>query len=98
MNEPHQTGGSGPQAAAQTHDGDIFVVTTAPSAPDIPLGKGRSCPQCRRRAWLLSRHCWHCDYDFGRRILKTKLAFLAAVFNLAAAIALALIYYASNVK
>lgn len=84
---PHQPGAPGHEFFVHTQDGDIIVISTTQAQPSIPDEKARNCPQCGKRAWLMTRHCWHCGFDFGRRC-KTALAritFLAAVANLAAA-------------
>lgn len=45
--------------------GNVIVVEQR-REPEIPEGKGRTCPQCRRCAWKQSRFCWNCKFDFDR--------------------------------
>lgn len=90
---PEKSGATGQEFYVHTHDGDIIVISTTQAQPSIPDDKARNCPQCGKRAWLMTRHCWHCGYDFGRRC-KTALArvtFLAAVANLAAVVLLLIV-------
>lgn len=62
-----------------------LVVIEHKRAPEIPEGKGRTCPQCRHMAWALSRFCWHCGYDFDRaelpRVHPRKLLLLALLIQ-----------------
>lgn len=91
MDEPSKHGGpDAPKPVAiEKMEGDIIMVSTVPSPPEIPAGKGRNCPQCTRIAWRLTRHCWHCGYDFepckvnwGRRAqVVALLAATASVIN-----------------
>lgn len=77
-------------------EGDIVMVSTVPAPPEIPAGKARICPQCGRRAWRLSRYCWHCGYDFGAGGRAMRWATLAALASFAAALINALIYCATS--
>ena len=58
--------GPHPQRIDEFSGNAIFASVITPP-PDIPDKYARDCPQCGRRAWLLSRHCWHCQYDFERQ-------------------------------
>lgn len=49
--------------------GDAVFVVGVTVPPTIPAGKGRVCPQCGETAWLRSRWCWHCEFDFDRAAL-----------------------------
>jgi hypothetical protein len=72
--------------------GDALFVIASPQPPEIPDGSGQECPQCKKTAWLRSRWCWHCGFDFDRATLPklhaTKLLWMSALINGAAALAL----------
>lgn len=63
-----------------------LVIVEHKRAPEIPEGKGRTCPQCLHTAWSRSRFCWHCDYDFDRaelpRCHPRKLLIVAVCINM----------------
>ena len=65
--------------------GNLIVVERRID-PQIPDGKGRRCPQCRRIAWVDSRFCWNCKFDFDRaaipRCHPKKLLFVSVSINL----------------
>lgn len=67
--------------------GNLIVVERR-HRPDIPEGKGRSCPQCGECAWIESRFCWNCQFDFDRaelpRCHPRKLLLVAVSINLVA--------------
>lgn len=98
MAQPHDkddTAGRTP-VSIEHLEGDIFVVQPQPD-PEIPSGSARHCPQCGRRAWLRSRFCWHCSFDFGARWTATHWVMLLVGFaNLAAALALALFLFTAS--
>lgn len=67
--EPPQVPGAGTPSQSPLHVdkvGNLIVVEPHRRDPEIPEGKGRTCPQCRRTAWRESRFCWNCKYDFDR--------------------------------
>ena len=65
---------------------DKLIVVQQPRIPEIPEGKGRTCPQCLHTAWARSRFCWHCGFDFDRaelpRCHPRKLLIVAVCINL----------------
>jgi hypothetical protein len=73
-------------------EGDALFIVGA-TAPEIPSEQTRECPQCARRTWRLSRHCWYCRFDFAGTSSHAffKLLLLIAVANLAGAVALVLV-------
>lgn len=75
-------------------DGDAFFLSIK-GDPEIPDGFGRSCPQCARTTWSLSRFCWHCRFDFDRAFIAklhpVKLLFFSAVMNAALLVACAVL-------
>lgn len=62
-----------------------LIVVERRERPDIPEGKGRSCPQCGECAWRESRFCWNCQFDFDRdaipRLHPKKLLLVAISIN-----------------
>jgi hypothetical protein len=71
---------------------DVYIVAVNED-PDIPDGQGRPCPQCGRTAWLNSRWCWHCKFDFDRasvaRWHPTKVLMLSIALNIVLTVMLA---------
>jgi len=65
--------------------GDAFFLFSS-SKPIIPDGYGRLCPQCGETAWLHTRWCWSCKFDFDRaacaRWHPTKLLALSLIANI----------------
>ena len=87
--EPDGPSDPGPPSQSPLHiekfKGRLVVVERL-ERPEIPEGKGRPCPQCGETAWLRSRFCWHCHFDFDRAALPRchprKLLLVAVCINL----------------
>lgn len=73
----------------------VFVFST--KLHDVPESKGRVCPQCESRAWMQSRFCWNCRFDFERpllpRIHPSKLLAISAAGNVVTAAALVVLVF-----
>ena len=77
-----------------------LIVVERRVEPDIPEGKGRPCPQCRRTAWRESRFCWNCKFDFDRaelpRCHPRKLLIVAVSVIFAGLVAVVIAHHNGN--
>lgn len=80
---------------------DVYFIAVN-KKPEIPNGYGRPCPQCGQTAWLHTRWCWHCKYDFDRAsVAKCHPANLLAIslaFNVVLLVAAAFLVYTSHMN